>query len=222
LGFSTLGAEEKSTPSHITQSFCQIARGLEKGGFTAQLQEAGCTDVATLYWSDEMRIGLMGQVRQIWAPRGIKVRQAVEYQREWAYLDLAVNGLAGKLLWNWTGNMKGESIAPVVKGWGEKGAATVVWDRAPGHRGEAYLDVQVKLIEQPPYSPELNPAERVFEYLRGKVEGKVYGTLIAKMKTVEVELDKLAADPERVKSLAGWDWICQSIEKLPILTMALA
>jgi hypothetical protein len=60
----------------------------------------------------------------------------------------------------------------------------------------------------------LNPAERVFEYLRGEVEGQVYGTIAAKMGAIEAELEKLAAAPDRVKSLAGWDWIRQSVNSL--------
>ena len=187
---------------------------MEKRGLSAKLQEAGCSDADGLYWGDEMRLGLIGQVRRVWAPRGVKVVQVVEYKREWAYLNLAVNGVTGRLHWEWTENMKGASIAPVVKQWADEGVAVVVWDRAPGHRGQAYADVPVKRIEQPPYSPELNPAERVFEYLRDKIEGRVYGTLMAKKQAIETELEQLVADPEKVKSLAGWEWICQSVEQL--------
>lgn len=170
--------------------------------------------MAGLYWGDEMRVGLIGQVRQVWAPRGVKVVQVVEYQREWAYLNLAVNGLTGQLRWDWTENMKGVSLAPVVQQWAEEGVEVVVWDRARGHRGPAYQEVLVKLIEQPPYSPELNPAERVFEYLRGNVEGQVYGTMAAKKAAVEAELRKLGAAPDKIRSLAGWDWIHQSVAGL--------
>lgn len=159
-------------------------------------------------------MGLIGQVRRVWAPRGVKVEQVVEYERKWAYLNLAVNGLTGQLCWDWTGNMKGESIAPVVNRWGEDDVEVLVWDRARGHRGPAYADVQVKLIEQPPYSPELNPAERIFEYLRDKVEGKVYGTIDAKKQAVEANLEELASAPDKVRCLAGWDWIRQSVSNL--------
>jgi transposase len=183
---------------------------------SAKLEEAGCTDVAGLGWGDEMRVGLIGQVRRVWAPRGVKVEQVVEYKREWAYLNLVVNGLTGQLRWDWTDNMKGVSIASVMKKWEADGVAIIIWDRAPGHRGLAYADVGVKLIEQPPYSPELNPAERVFEYLRDKVEGYVYGTLDAKKRAIEAELEKLAAAPEKVKSLAGWNWIRQSVNGLSL------
>lgn len=168
-----------------------------------------------MYWGDEMRLGLIGQVRRVWAPRGVKVVQLVEYKRKWIYLNLAVNGLTGELRWDWTENMKGTSIAPVVKRWTKKGVDTIVWDRARGHRGSAYQNIPVKLVEQPPYSPELNPAERVFEHLRDKVEGQVYDTIEAKKRAIEAELEKLVAAPDSVKSLAGWDWIRQSVKDLP-------
>ena len=104
-----------------------------------------------------MRIGLIGQVRRVWAPRGVKIEQAVECTYEWVYLNLAVNGLEGRITWDWTENMKAASIAPVVWSWAEQGIEILVWDRAPGHRGAAYEGVPVKRIEQPPYSPQLNP-----------------------------------------------------------------
>lgn len=187
---------------------------MEKGGLSTKLTAMGCTECTGLYWGDEMRVGLIGQVRRVWAPRGVKVVQVVEYKREWAYLNLAVNGVTGQVHWGWTENMKGVSIAPVVKQWGEDDVSVIVWDRARGHRGPAYVDVPVQFIEQPPYSPELNPAERVFEYLRGKVEGRGYDTMDAKKDVIEAELKLLAAAPERLKSLAGWDWIRESVNSL--------
>lgn len=80
----------------------------------------------------------------------------------------------------------------------------------------------MKLIEQPPYSPELNPSERVFEEIRRKVEGKVYGNKHGEKKAaIERELQQLAADPEKVKSLAGWTWIQQTVDSLSNPLMAL-
>jgi hypothetical protein len=187
---------------------------LEKRGLTAQLQAVGCDDGQAIFWSDEMRVGLIGSVRRVWASVGVKVVQRLEYKHEWVYLNLAVNGLTGALRWDWTPNMKAGSIAPVVQAWAEQGVAAVVWDRARGHRGPAYADSPVKRIEQPPYSPELNPAERVFEYLRDRIEGFVYGTVANKQQAVDRELKKLADNPAAVKSIAGWQWIQNSISAL--------
>jgi transposase len=188
---------------------------LEKRGLTAELQAAGCDDGQGVFWSDEMRVGLIGTVRRVWASVGVKVVQLLEYKYEWVYLNLAVNGLTGVLLWDWTTNMQAASIAPVVQAWSAQGVTTLVWDRARGHRGPAYEDSPVTRLEQPPYSPELNPAERVFHYLRSRIEGVVYGTLANKQQAVERELQKLADKPDAVKSIAGWQWIQDSLSALP-------
>ena len=68
---------------------------------------------------------------------------------------------------------------------------------------------------QPPYSPELNPAERVFKKVRRWVEGRVYGSIDEKVEAVNAYLRRLESDPSRVRSLAGWDWIDEAIESLP-------
>jgi transposase len=81
--------------------------------------------------------------------------------------------------------------------------ATVVWDGAPGHRDEWVRELGMPLIGLPPYSPELNPAERVFEEVRRDIEGKVYATLDEKMKAVQEFLSDLESDPERVRPLPG-------------------
>jgi len=187
---------------------------LEKRGLTAQLQQADITESQGIYWSDEMRVGLIGQVRRVWASRGVKVVQKVEYQYDYVYLNLAVNGVSGDLMWQWSENMKSASIAPVVEAWAAHKVQCLIWDRARGHRGPAYADIAIQCIEQPPYSPELNPAERVFQYLRDKIEGFVYGCIDKKKDAVERELSALANQPDQVKSLAGWQWIHDSLAAL--------
>ena len=167
-----------------------------------------------LAWGDEMRVGLCGQVRKVWAPRGVKVRQRLQFQRVWRYLALAVDGIHGTLTWRWIASMKGAAIAEALEHWRVQGIEAVVWDRAGGHRGPDVRHVDIALIEQPPAAPELNPAERVFEELRRAVEGDLYATIDAKVAAVERELQALASDPERVKRLAGWSWIRDACAQL--------
>jgi hypothetical protein len=62
------------------------------------------------------------------------------------------------------------------------------------------------------WPPELNPVERVFDELSRAVEGQVYASLDGK---VDAERAKLAADPDRVRSLTSWNWIIRSIDSLP-------
>ena len=167
--------------------------------------------MAELVWADEMRLGLRGVVRRVWAPRGVKVRQAQVLSYVWRYLALAVNGLTGTLRWTWTTSMKKEAIATVVADWQATGLGAVVWDGAASHRARLVREVGLALITQPPAAPELNPAERVFEELRRAVEGRSYLQLEDKVAIVERELMALAADPIRLRRLTGWAWIATAL-----------
>ena len=71
------------------------------------------------------------------------------------------------------------------------------------------------LIGLPPYSPELNPAERVIEEVCRWIEGKVYPSLEDKVVAVSAYLTGLESDPDRVRALTGWDWIEQAVQGAP-------
>lgn len=162
---------------------------------------------AVLAWADEMRLGMRGVIRRVWAPRGVKIIQPLALTYTWRYLALAVNGLTGTLRWAWTTSMKKEAIAAVVTEWQHTGIEAPVWDGAASHRARLVRDVGVALVTQPPAAPELNPAERVFEELRRAIEGRTDASLADKIAAVETELETLTADPARVRRLAGWPWI---------------
>jgi hypothetical protein len=72
-----------------------------------------------------------------------------------------------------------------------------------------------RLVPLPPYAPGLHPAGRVFEQVRRAVEGRVWGTIEAKVEVVEAVLQRLARSPERVQHLAGWSWITDTLDHLP-------
>jgi transposase len=136
---------------------------------------------------------------------------------KWLYLFLVVDVGKGKLYWTWITSMKAEMIKGAVKGLKQQtGVGAVVWDGAPGHRDQRVQELGMPLIGLPPYSPELNPAERVFEEVRRWIEGRVYNSIEDKVKAVEMFLSKLESDPQQVRALTAWDWIGESIHGLPV------
>lgn len=155
-------------------------------------------------------------VRRVWGRRGVKVRQRLQLVYEWRYLFLVVDGRRGTLHWSWIDSMKAEMVGAAVNGLKQQTeVAAVVWDGAPSHRDEMVRGVGLPLIALPPYSPELNPAERVFEEVRRWTEGKVYASLEEKAAAVAAFLIQLESDPTRLQALAGWDWIEQAVQRLP-------
>lgn len=136
----------------------------------------------------------------------------------WRWLYLSVDAVAGKLTWCWQSNMKQESMEASLREFAQAGIKRVVWDNAPSHKAKALREEDKKLPTLcflPPYSPELNPAERVFEEVRRHVEGRLWESIEDKMEAAEHFLKELSSDVERVKRLAGWQWIVQSIANLP-------
>ena len=123
-----------------------------------------------------MRIGQRGQVRRLWVPRGGTVVQPGAWERTWVSLNLAVHGGSGVVRWEWREHVTAATLASTLWRWGERGVTAVVWDRAPGHHGNADATVPIQRMEQPAYAPELNPAERVVAYLRSRMEGKTSGS----------------------------------------------
>lgn len=61
----------------------------------------------------------------------------------------------------------------------------------------------------------LKPAERVFEEVRRRIEGVVYGSLDAKQAEAKRYLQNLQADPDAVKRLCGWGWLRDALQTLP-------
>ena len=64
-------AQDAAAPAHASRP--PGPGGLEKGGLKARLKAAGLQAGQGIVWGDEMRVGLRGQVRQVWAPRGVAV-----------------------------------------------------------------------------------------------------------------------------------------------------
>ena len=94
------------------------------------------------------------------------------------------------------------------------GAQGVVWDHAAFHKAKVVEEIGLRRIYQPPYSPELNPADRVFAEVRQWVEGRRYERIEAKKAAVEEVLRRLEAQG-KVSSLVGWRYIRQALNALP-------
>jgi hypothetical protein len=189
---------------------------VEKGGLATALTAVGLTKSSRVGSADELRLGLRGTSRRVWGRRGVKVCQRLQLRYDWWYLFAAVDGQAGTVSWTWVDSMKAADLVPVMEALRANAPLdAIVWDGASSHRDATVRAVGVPLIELPRYSPELNPAERLFEEVRRHIEGRVYATLADQVAAVNAFLDDLDADPARVRSLCGWDWITAAIASLP-------
>lgn len=88
-------------------------------------------------------------------------------------------------------------------------SAALVCDRAGWHQtgGELELPNNIVLLPLTPYSPELNPMENVWEYLRGnKLSARVWDSYEAIAEACAEAWNFFVNDPDRIRSIGIRDW----------------
>ena len=89
----------------------------------------------------------------------------------------------------------------------------MVMDGAGWHRSQTLKSPEnMYLIKLPPYSPELNPVENLWDELREKSFGNV---VFDSLKALEIHLETSLKDfelqHEKIQSIVAWPWIINSL-----------
>lgn len=89
----------------------------------------------------------------------------------------------------------------------------MVTDGAGWHRAEALMiPKNMWLIKLPPYSPELNPVEHIWDDLREKsFHNRVFKSIDALEQHLSLSLRDMELDNKRVHSIVAWPWIISSL-----------
>ena len=85
----------------------------------------------------------------------------------------------------------------------------MVVDGASSHRSkELNVPENVSLIRLPPYSPELNPAEQIWNVLRRDYfANRVFDSLNAATEQAKLGLAEMATNKLAIRQLTNWPWI---------------
>ena len=92
--------------------------------------------------------------------------------------------------------------------------AVLVLDGAGWHQtgGELRVPDNITLLPLPPYAPELNPMENVWEYLRAnKLCSRVWDSYEAIVDACKTAWDFLINDPGRIRSIGEREWACVKV-----------
>jgi len=72
----------------------------------------------------------------------------------------------------------------------------------------------MKLLSLPPYAPDLNPVEHLWDELREKhFHNKAFDSMDALEDQLQTGLLALENDMPQVKSIVAWDWIVNALLK---------
>jgi transposase len=65
----------------------------------------------------------------------------------------------------------------------------------------------------PPYSPELNPAERFFGEIRKATANLIFETIEAQEVVIAEAVKKLSLDEGKMRQLLGYEWIKEQMRR---------
>ena len=164
-----------------------------------------------LMFADEARFGRMSNPRSCWAPAPHRPVVSLALVREFRYEYAAVSPWDGCLDYMTAEKMNTDSMTRFLA---QLSAAhndefiVLVLDGASSHKSkELKIPDNVSLIPLPPYSPELNPAEQIWNLLRRDYfANRVFDSLDAATNQAERGLAEMAANKSAVRQLTNWPW----------------
>ena len=165
-----------------------------------------------LMFQDEGRFGLLGKPRRCWAPVGVRPCVGARLLRKFSYAFAAVSphdGVMDSLVLPWVNTETMSMFLTMVSARHEDEFVIMVMDQAGWHVASG-LEVphNMRLVFLPPYSPEINPAEHIWDTLReNSIGNTVFSSLDAADKALSQGLLSLELDPQRMQSLTGFKWI---------------
>lgn len=164
---------------------------------------------------DEARFGRINRPVRCWAPAGTRPPVDCQTVREYLYAYGALCPADGALVSLVLPSMHTacfELFCAEVSARCAGELVVLVCDGAASHTtGELVLPENIRIVTLPPYSPELNPTEQLWDPIRERWFSNVaHDSIDAVEDTLVAGLRALEGDPEAICTLTNRDWIIHS------------
>ena len=166
-----------------------------------------------LWFMDEARVGQKGRTTHCWWVRGERPPGLSDRRFESAYIFGTVRPSTGEnfalVLPRVSTAAMSTFLAEFAKTISDDTHAVMVLDQAGWHDARALrVPTSVTLVPLPPYSPELNPVERVWLYLRERyLSHRLLGDYGAVVEACCTAWNALSAEAGRTKSLCAYPYL---------------
>jgi hypothetical protein len=166
-----------------------------------------------VWCQDEARLGLFGALRRVWAPRGQRPIALVQPRRIWAYVSAFVHPASGRThLWVWSGvnipmmTAMLASFATLTGACASKRIVLIV-DQAGWHISQKLVVPEgLHLVYLPSHTPELQPTERIWPYMREAVANDTPADRADLYHRLEQRCLWVANNPEVIQAATHFHW----------------
>jgi DDE superfamily endonuclease len=165
-----------------------------------------------VWFQDEARIGQKNLITRRWARRGTRPRAPHDQRTKWAYIFGAICpqlGKAAALVMPFADTEAMQAHLAEISAAVDPGAhAVLILDQAGWHiSGRLAVPDNITLLTLPPRSPELNPVENVWQFMRQNwLSNRVFDSYDDIVAHCCEAWNKLADQPWRIMSLGLREW----------------
>ena len=165
-----------------------------------------------VWFQDEARIGQKNSLTRVWGQTGSRPAAPKDLGFASAYVFGAVcpsEGKAAALIMPICNTLAmNHHLCEISSQVAADAHAVVILDGAAWHRSQGLVvPDNITLLELPPYSPELNPVERIWHYLRSHwLANSVFPNLADIMDACETAWQRFAAEHSLIRSLCTVAW----------------
>jgi len=165
-----------------------------------------------LLFQDEARFGCISDQRRCWAPWPLRPIVGQQIVRQFVYGLAAVSPLDGRLaslILPWVDAEVMSLFLAHTAAQFRNEHCLMLLDGAGWHTALALrVPPTIHLLSLPPYSPELNPVEHLWEHLRENYIGnRVFASLDGVIQQLCTGLHNLHRQPTLVQSMTTFDWL---------------
>lgn len=162
---------------------------------------------------DEHRLGLKPIIRRIWAPKGQRPKARARPRYQWLYLYAYVQPQTGEVEWLLADTVNTEMMNKSLRlfaksvGAGKERIIVLAIDNAGWHRAnklEVPSGIHIEYL--PPYSPELQPAERLWPLANEAVANRSFRSLDELDAAVEKRCLQLSEQPYTIRDYTNFHW----------------
>lgn len=170
--------------------------------------DKGDFDVANLYFQDESRFGLITKQKRVITAKGIKPIAQYKHSYLYKWLWGSFSPITGESFCMTTTNVTKEFFIKYLEDFSKdkpKELKIVIIDNASFHSTKnVIIPENIILLPIPPYCPELNPAEKVWQWMKDKIAMKIYDNL----EVLEVKIEQLLKQLEnqKIKTITGYEF----------------
>lgn len=169
-------------------------------------------------FQDEARFGRISDVRRCWAPKPLRPLCQAMLTHEYTYAYAAVQASTGQmdtLILPQVNTACMQIFLDEVAARHPDEHIVMVLDGAGWHRSHALVPpANMRLLHLPPYAPELNPVEHIWDELREKCfHNKVFNSIGALVDHLAMGLLAMEHSPAVIKNITAWPWIIDALLK---------